>query len=607
LADIFVSYSREDKAKVTDLVDRLSATGWTVWCDTHLAGGAVFSEEIEREINEAKVVLVVWSEASVKSKWVADEAEMGRDAGKLVPISIDGSMPPIGFRQYQSIDFSGQGGEASKASFAALLSSCEPLLDRGARDVPLPPAVKDQGKFEFTPGILLGGAAVVLALVVGAFFIIGGNQSEVADKSEATQISSEESNRAVDIPVPGFGGRGAIAVLPFANLSQNSEDDHIGDGITEDVLTSLQSWGTFKVISRSSTLAYKDKAVDIPTVASTLGARYILEGSVRRAGDRIRVTAQLIDAETDSHLWAENYDRKMVDVFAIQDDISEQIAISIAPEINRSETRRVASIHPADLTTWEMTMRAQSLTLVGHYDSAIAAKKMLEEALERDPNYALAHVRLAELGHDLGEYYWQHQTVEASDAYHAEALAHARKAVELNPTLVEARIWLGHLLLHNRQVAQGVLQLREGVKINPSHGQMRAEYGFGLTMSGEPEQALEELELALKLSPNDPRIDRITIFQALTHHYAGSYEMAAKGARGMIDSRRGSQLMVFAYLVEVSSYVQLEELEKARISADEFKTDFGLVNWTMIERGAWTEEQINLVERDLRLMGMVAE
>ncbi len=429
----------------------------------------------------------------------------------------------------------------------------------------------------------------------------------VADKSLELIVTRENVQNGTSLPIPGFSGRHALAVLPFADLSADGDNEHIADGIAENILTSIQAWGTFPVLSRSSTFVYKGKPVDIPRVAEALGVRYILEGSVQRSGDTIRVTAQLIDAETDSHLWAKKYDRELTDVFAIQDDITEQIVTSIVPEITRSVSKRVASIHPSDLAAWELTMKAQALIVKGQYETTLEAKVMLEDALIREPDYALAHIRLAEVGHDLGEYLWRQQTERQSVQYHAVALQNARRAVELDPTLVEGRIWLGHLLLHHREIERGVAELRKGVLLNPSHGQMRGEYGFGLALAGKSDRALEELALAFELSPNDPRQDRIKIFQALTHLYAGDNENAANSARRWIETRPGSNLMIFAYIVEVSAYVRLGQIEKAHVSANEFKSHFGLINWVAITRGAWTEAELNRVEQNLRLVSLIAE
>lgn len=442
---------------------------------------------------------------------------------------------------------------------------------------------------------------IAVVVIAGLGLIVFMPTSDEGSEASNTKVNLDGAG----IPVPGYGGRGAVAVLPFLNMSADGANEHIADGITEDILTSLQGWGVFPVLSRSSTFVYKGQAVDIPVVAAKLGVRYLLEGSVQTSGDTIRITAQLIDAQTDSHLWAKKYDRQMSDVFAIQDEISQQIVTAIAPEITRSELKRVARLHPDDLASWELTMKAQLLVSRGEFEAALEAKRMLEEALIREPGYALAHARLAEICHDLGEFYWNHQGVEESDLYHTLGREHARRAVELSPSLVDARIWYGHLLLHNREFERGVNQLRQAVELNPSHGQARAEFGFGLALVDETDAALKELEIARRLSPNDPRNDRIDTFEALVFLYAGNNPSARKSGRRVIDAHYGEQYAVWAYIVEVSALVRMKEREAAQASADEYKSRYGAVNWTMISRGAWTAAELDHVEKNLRSVGLL--
>ena len=404
--------------------------------------------------------------------------------------------------------------------------------------------------------------------------------------------------------IPGFGGRAAIAVMPFENLSDDAADQHFTDGITDDIVTSLQSWGVFPVISQSSTRAYDGRELDLPSVASSLGVRYVLVGSVRTAGDSIRVTAQLIDAETDTQIWASSFDRNMVDVFAIQDDVTREIVTAIAPEMTRSEMRRARVERPAELATWEAMIRAQALILEGTYESALEARKLIEMVIESEPGYALAYARLAEIDHGIGNYYSTSAGDEAIVAMD-EAFEHARNAVQLNPSLVDARMWHGHLMLHQRKVGEGLLELQEAVRISPSYAQARAELGLGLAIAGRIEEALAEFAIAFRLSPNDPRNDRIRTFEALAYLYADMNAEAVETARGIIDSQKGSGLNVFPYLVEISALVRMERIEEARASAEEYTNTLGELDWPAIERGAWSQEELDRVQGDLRTVGLI--
>ena len=167
-------------------------------------------------------------------------------------------------------------------------------------------------------------------------------------------VFSDPATVDVTVPVPGFNGRAAIAVLPFVNVSDDPEQEYFADGITEDILTELQAWRTFPVISRNSSFVYKGKAVDVRTVGEELGVGYVLEGSVRKFADKVRITAQLIDAHTDdTHLWAERYDRRLEKVFEVQDDITLSIVSAIAPEIARSEMSRVTAMRTQDMQAYD--------------------------------------------------------------------------------------------------------------------------------------------------------------------------------------------------------------------------------------------------------------
>jgi TolB-like protein/Tfp pilus assembly protein PilF len=446
---------------------------------------------------------------------------------------------------------------------------------------------------EASAGSIAPWKGMTLSLVLG--FVVFGALSAILNPSV---------ERESDASIPGFGGRAAIAVMPFENLSEDDADRYFASGIPDDIVTSLQSWGVFPVISRSSTRAYGDRDLDLPSVASTLGVRYVLVGSVRTAGDRVRIATQLVDAESDTQIWASTFDRSMADVFAIQDEITQEIVTAIAPEMTRSEMRRGLVERPAELATWELIIGAQGLFLEGTYQATVEARELLELAIDREPAYALAHARLAEISHGMSNYYPRSAGSEAAAAL-GEAFEHARRALQLNPSLVDARIWYGHLLLHRRQVEEGVAELREAVRISPSHAQARAELGLGLAIAGEVEEALGELFMAIRLSPNDPRNDRILGFEAFAYLYGNRNREAAETARRVIDSQMGSGLNTFMYVVEISALVREGRLEEARASAEEYESFFGPLDWSAIERGAWSQAELDRVRENLQSVGMI--
>ena len=237
-------------------------------------------------------------------------------------------------------------------------------------------------------------AAVVVFSIVGAAMrgALKRTTTALIDTARATkEVLSHNQLPVVDVsqPVPGFGGRPAIAVLPFDNMSEDPDQDYFADGITEDILTSLQSFRTFPVIARNSTFAYKGKSMDLREVAKELGAGYILEGSVRRSGEKVRITGQLIDKD-GHHIWADRFDLDLSDIFAVQDEITSKIVGAIAPEIDGADIRLLQSKPTENMDAWDCLLRAQSLIHESSADSLKEASDLIDKATELDPAFAQA-------------------------------------------------------------------------------------------------------------------------------------------------------------------------------------------------------------------------
>ena len=201
----------------------------------------------------------------------------------------------------------------------------------------------------------------------------------------ATNIDSE---KAVD----ALFRKPAIAVLPFENLSGDKDQEYFADGLTEDIITALSLWKSFPVIARNSSFAYKGQSPDIRKVGEELGARYVVEGSVRKSGNKVRVTAQLINAQTSHHVWAERYDRELADIFALQDEITQQIAAIIEPTIERTERQRISANTPKNFAAWEFSLRGYSYLYESGKANNESARDMFNRAIELDPNYVRAYI-----------------------------------------------------------------------------------------------------------------------------------------------------------------------------------------------------------------------
>ncbi|MGK0168657.1 MAG: adenylate cyclase [Gammaproteobacteria bacterium] len=272
-------------------------------------------------------------------------------------------------------------------------------------------------------------------------------------------------------------------MLPFANMSNDPEQEYLSDGLTEDLITALTQWRLFPVIARNSTFTYKGRAVDIVQAAAELGAGYVVEGSIRRGSDRVRVTAQLIDGKTGRHVWAERVDRQIGDIFELQDELSQRIAASIAPEVSRAEQRRSIGRRQTDLDAWDYLLRGRAelrkLTRQGHAKS----REMFERAIELDPDYSEAHAGIAQ-SHNFDIVV--QCTSDRADSL-AQALAAARQAVALEEASAVAHQALSTVYMLSNQQDLALAEGRLAVELNPSDAESLHALGNKSDLAGDPQ------------------------------------------------------------------------------------------------------------------------
>ena len=325
-------------------------------------------------------------------------------------------------------------------------------------------------------------------------------------------------------PVPGFGGRPAIAVLPFDNLSGDPEQEYFADGLAEDILTRLAMWRWVPVIARNSSFTYKGRAVDVKEVGRALGARDVLEGSVRKADNRVRVTGQLIDAETGHHLWAERYDRVLEDIFLIQDELTDGIVGALESAVGRAETERAHRKPPGKLDAWDTCQRgwwhAQRFT---REDFAIAVP-LFRRASELDPGLALPHEGIALVRVMEIYFLWAANPMQTL----GEAMACARAALAVDGLDSYAHVLLGVLLARTREFDAALAMCARGIELNPSGAQGYMSRGTVHMLRGEPEQGIRAIETAIRISPNDVLLHMWLSLLSAVHYLAGNYEKAAE-------------------------------------------------------------------------------
>ena len=304
----------------------------------------------------------------------------------------------------------------------------------------------------------------------------------------------------------------SIAVLALANMNHDSDLDFIGDGITEDLITSLSKIHSFKVISRESTFSYKNTSIDVRQVAKELEVRYILEGSVRKAGSRVRVTAQLVDAATGHHIWAERYDREMEDIFDLQDEMVQIIAAALEPELNAVERERAHRKSPENLDAWELYQRALWHMWSFRNDGTKTAMELFKKSIASDPDFALAYAYLAYTHYiTVVMGYTDDPKKSLEDGLVEAKMALKRDDKDAIPYFAIGRI---QMMMGNHDAS--IASLEKSIKLNSCFVQSYHGLGFALALAGRLEESKQTIQKAIELSPKDPMLWAFTIVHALT-------------------------------------------------------------------------------------------
>ena len=321
----------------------------------------------------------------------------------------------------------------------------------------------------------------------------------IADPLQVFRVNVGSAAAASAPPTLPLPDRPSIVVLPFTNLSDDPEHAYFADGVTEDLTTALSRLRWLFVIARNSAFVYKDKAVDVRTIARDLGVRYALEGSVRTAGQRIRITGQLIDGETAKHIWAEKYDRQLHDIFTVQDEITEHIVAAIEPHLYAEEGYRAARQPPESVDVWGLVVRAIDLINKFGRKHNEEAQRLLRRAIEIDPHYARAHATLSWAIWWATLYYY---VEDRSEGYRQSAL-HAEEALRLDQSEPWAHMTVGLNLSTSGQHERALAEHQAALNLNPSFALARTAYGWALLRAGRFDDAIAETAKALRMSPLD--------------------------------------------------------------------------------------------------------
>jgi adenylate cyclase len=339
-----------------------------------------------------------------------------------------------------------------------------------------------------------------------------------------TVLSAKAPDAAVEASLP-LPDKPSVAVLPFANMSSDPEQEFLADGIAEDIITALSRYPSLFVIARSSSFTYKGQAIDVKTVGRELGVRYVLEGSLRKAGDRIRVTAQLVEAETGKHVWADRYDRALADIFAVQDEITEAVTIAIAPAIADAEQHRALRKPVGSLDAWTAYQRG-----LWHYskttaDDNAAAQRYFQQAIDLDPTFAGAHWGLA-IALGAADRLWGNLRETPSSA---ETLMRRALALDAGDALTHWRRSMLYRLRGNLESA--LAEANRAVEITPNLAPAHLALAMALIFSGQPKEGLTSIQRCLRLDPRGPGVAGYLLMMTIAHYLYHDYDAAVEVAR----------------------------------------------------------------------------
>lgn len=507
--------------------------------------------QIQRRLAAILAADVVGYSAMMERAEEATYAEIGRLKGEVFE-------PALTQFQGRLIKTTGDGIFAEFASPVLAVRCAKDIQDKVANrpiqlriGINLGDVIVDEHGDVFGDGINIAARLEGLA-APGGILISGKVQSEVEGKLDFRfEDRGEQQLKNMSKPVRAFAVRSgaeadaairpalvlpdkpSIAVLPFQNMSGDPEQEYFADGVVEDIITALSRFKSLFVIARNSSFTYKGRAVDIKLVGRELGVRYVLEGSVRRSGNRVRITAQLIDAATGNHLWAERYDRDVADIFAVQDEITGVVAVAIEPAIAQMEQWRAVRKSPESLSSWEAYQRGLwHSNRIGKAENN-AAKSFFQHAIDLDPGFApsyagLAYATLAEA--------WLYQARSMSDAFE-EALPVAQKAISLDP--MDA---LAHCCVCSTRFVRGdydgaLIEARQALIINPNYAIAHESLGSTLVFSGRPREGIESLRVAMRLDPRNLRRQQHRwLHISIGHYFLGEYDASIEAAREVVRS-----------------------------------------------------------------------
>jgi adenylate cyclase len=439
MSDVFISYARSTAVQAKRIAEALRGLGYGVWRDDELPAHRDYSEVIEERLRSAKAVVVVWSSEAVKSQWVRAEADLAREAGTLVQLTLDGAALPMPFNRIQCADMADWSGDLAAPGWRKVAASV---------------------------GELVGGVA---APTLG------------------------EAGPNLPPPLPD---KPSIAVMPFANLSGDPEQEYFADGMVEEIVGALARYKSIFVIGSGSTFSFKGRAVSTQDVGHQLGVRYVLEGSVRRAANRVRIAVKLTDASDGAQIWADRFDDTLEDVFALQDKVALSVAGAIEPTIQQADIRRASKRPTENMGSYDLYLRAQATTASSKPQDLLAALELLKKAIDLDPGFGPALATAAKINAVLS-------LLTGERAAHREnGLSLIQRALQVagdDPAVIGAVAEAGAIL--GRDTAASAATIDRALALNPGSALLWSISGRLRVIMGELDVAVQHIETGLRLDP----------------------------------------------------------------------------------------------------------
>ena len=377
--------------------------------------------------------------------------------------------------------------------------------------------------------------------------------------------------------VPPASGKPSIAVLPLDNMSGDPDQEYFADGIAEEIITALSKLRGFFVVARNSSFSYKGRAVEARRIARELGVQYLLEGSVRKAGNRVRITAQLIDAVADKHLWSEKFDRELTDIFAIQDEIARAVASAAEPQLYQAESLRSRETPTKELRAWDYTIRALPAMwrFTGH-DTAIA-EKLLDVAVTYDPDYAFAHSLRALVLAMRVHMGWEPDTAPAL----AKANESADRAASLDPEDAWSHLAVGYCRLLARETADAIAEMEAAIRLNPSSAMAHMALAIANNHAGRSAEGRRTIEEAMRISPRDPMMSYFSAIRSTAEFIDKNYPEALAWARKAVRESHDNPSALRSIVI---SNAMLGNLDEARAALARLKAIQPAISMHYVEK-----------------------